>query len=258
MRRVLLVICMALASCSSTPGPRVVAPSAGEHAQLARTTSWQTIGVSVRGLAIEAVTLGRGQRRVLVIGGIHGNEREPAPAVEALRRHMAVFTPNATIRLIRDINPDGSIAGTRGNANGIDLNRNWPAVSFRAAGAHGAAPLSEPESRVLYTQVEEFRPDLIIVCHSAGNGPFVNFDGPAAELAERFAEAARATDRRWTVRPYMGYETPGSLGSYIGLDRGLPILTIEFAGGHDADLAKMALIDGVEAALETNGTRGPK
>lgn len=250
MHRVLVALVFGLASCSSTPGHRPAVPAPPAHTLPAQTTGWHPIGTSVRGRAIEAVTLGHGRCRVLIVGGIHGDEREPAPAVEALRRHLAVFVPSAKVLLIRDLNPDGSDARTRGNANGVDLNRNWPAVSFRPSAVHGPAPLSEPETRTLSAQLERWSPDVIIVCHAASDGPFVNFDGPAADLAERFARAARATDRRWTVRPYMGYETPGSLGSWFGLDRGLPILTIEFARGHEADLAKMALIDGVCAVLQ--------
>ncbi|GAB4385289.1 MAG: hypothetical protein Kow0022_10600 [Phycisphaerales bacterium] len=246
----LVALALGLASCSSTPGHRSAVPAQAAHPLPAQTTRWHPIGTSVRGRTIEAVALGHGRCCALIVGGIHGDEREPAPAVEALRRHLAVFVPGVRVVLIRDLNPDGSDAHTRGNANGVDLNRNWPAVSFRPSPGHGPAPLSEPETRTLAAQIERWSPDVIIVCHAAGDGPFVNFDGPAADLAERFAQAARTTDRRWTVRPYMGYETPGSLGSCFGLDRGLPILTIEFARGHEAELAKMALIDGVCAVLE--------
>lgn len=260
MRALLIMLCLVLGACSSSPamkpGREVGAGRFGEGrgAEVGELKStWQRIGTSVRGAPIEAAEFGEGPTRVLIVGGIHGDEDEGAKAVEALRRHLVVFPPRARVLFIRDVNPDGSAAGTRGNARGVDLNRNWPARSFAPGAAHGSAPLSEPESRVLHDQIETFDPHLMIVLHSARNGPFVNFDGPAGDVAERFAAAARESDRRWHVQPEMGYATPGSLGSYIGVDRGLPILTIEFARGHDAEMAKMALVDGVKAVMDGAG-----
>lgn len=246
----LILVCLVLGACSSSPTGRA-GREVGVGAEVAAARSgWRSIGTSVVGAPIEAAEFGSGPTRVLIVGGIHGDEAEAAPAVEALRRHLVVFPPRARVLLIRDLNPDGTQANTRGNAHGVDLNRNWPARSFQASLAHGSAPLCEPEARVLHEQIEAFDPHVMIVLHSARGGPFVNFDGPAMELAHRFAAAARASDHRWHVRPEMGYATPGSLGSYIGVDRGLPILTIEFARGHDAGLAKLTLVDGVTATLE--------
>ncbi len=262
MRTLLIVFCLMLVACSSSPTVRAERDAVSESVRDPRTAggesgfAWQTIGTSMRGAPIQAAEFGSGPTRVLIVGGIHGDEDEAIEAVEALRRHLVVFPPPARVLLVRDVNPDGSAAGTRGNSRGVDLNRNWPARSFRADGVHGPAPLSEVESRVLHAQIEQFAPNVMIVLHSARGGPFVNFDGPAGGLAERFAEAARATDARWRVQAEMGYATPGSLGSYIGIDRGLPILTIEFARGHEASLAKLALIDGVTATLEHAATSG--
>ena len=47
----------------------------------------------------------------------------------------------------------------------------------------------------------------------------------------------------------MGYSTPGSLGSFVGVDQGIPILTIEFEQGQAADSAWAALRLGLEALL---------
>ena len=64
-----------------------------------------------------------------------------------------------------------------------------------------------------------------------------------------FALAAARSDRRWRVVPEMGYPTPGSLGSYLGVDRGVPILTIEFERGGDPEASWAAMRDGVAAVL---------
>ncbi|MBK7403060.1 MAG: DUF2817 domain-containing protein [Phycisphaerales bacterium] len=217
---------------------------------------WEPVGRSVEGRPIEAVTLGSGARRVLLIGGIHGDEPEGGRTINAVAAYLGALRPDATIRIVRDLNPDGSAARTRTNARGVDLNRNWPARNFAPGGERGVAPLSEPETRILAAELEGFRPDLVLVCHAARNGPFVNFDGPAADLARSFAGAAARTDPRWRVVADMGYPTPGSLGSLVGVDRSVPILTIEFSRGHDPDAAWLAMREGLTAVLDP-GDRGP-
>lgn len=210
------------------------------------------IGRSVDHAPIVAEDHGRGRTRVYLIGLIHGDEPEGFATLDAvrpiLRRQAGVW-----VRLVPDMNPDGRVAGTRGNARGIDLNRNWPASNFTAHRRRGEAPLSEPESAAVHTDLTRFRPDVLIVLHSISRGgPFVNFDGPepAERLARVFVDAAAMTgDPRWRVVPSMGYPTPGSLGTYAGIDRGIPTLTIEFERGHDPDAARAASTAGMRAVL---------
>lgn len=216
----------------------------------ARSGGWQTIGASLQGRVIEATTVGRSGPRVLVVGSIHGNETEALGAVDALRAHVLVFEADrAVVRIVRDVNPDGSAVGARGNGRGVDLNRNWPASNFEPSPRHGAAALSEPESRVLWHEIGAFEPDVVVVCHSIARGPFVNYDGPAAELAAAFARAAARFDPRWRVEPDMGYATPGSMGSFLGRDRGIAILTVEFERGHDERSALHSLCAGLSAVI---------
>lgn len=194
--------------------------------------------------------------RVLIVGGIHGDEPEALAALPALRHALASSTI-ANVRLIQDINPDGSAHRTRTNARGVDLNRNWPTANFTPRARHGQSPLSEPESRLLSYHISDFAPSAIIVYHSARTGPFVNFDGPAEHLAQAFADAAKVGDPRWHVRASMGYPTPGSLGTWAGVEQRIPILTIEFARGHDPHLVTPALIHGTCAAIAALATRTP-
>ena len=186
--------------------------------------------------------------RVLIIGSIHGDEPEGLRALPHVQRAIEAV-PAVTIRIIEDANPDGTAHGTRTNARGVDLNRNWPTANFAAKARHGTSPLSEPESRFLYEQIREFAPTLIIVYHSARNGPFVNFDGPAEQHAAAFAHAAAVSDPRWHVRPSMGYPTPGSLGTWAGVEQQIPILTVEFDRNHDPEPVEHAIVAGTLAVL---------
>jgi murein peptide amidase A len=204
-----------------------------------------------------ATTLGNGPRRIYLIAGIHGNEPEGALVLdELIDLLLAGDVPSrCTLRIIHDMNPDGAAHATRYSGGGIDLNRNWPATNFRPSRRTGPEPLSEPETRLVHADLQAFAPELVIVFHSTPRGPFVNFDGPAGELAEAFAAAATAAaepyqEPAWRVVPSMGYPTPGSLGSWIGVDQQIPILTIEFDRGQDGASALRAAHAGMQAVTQ--------
>jgi protein MpaA len=245
MRAAGLLLTLALAACATT------APPAAEPGVTATPVHTDAIGRSHEGRALEATTLGRGPRRVYVIAGIHGDEPTGARLVARLLDWLAEpgRLDGASVRVVHDVNPDGNARGTRSNARAVDLNRNWPADNFSAGPERGARPLSEPETMSVHVDIGRFEPELLFVFHEAREGPFVNFDGPGEELAEAFAEAARAVDPRWRVVADMGYRTPGSLGSLFGVDGALPILTIEFERGGSADAAWPALQAGMDSIL---------
>jgi len=215
------------------------------------------IGRSIEGAPLVAENHGRGHHRVYLIGLIHGNEPEGFGAVDEIRRVLRDH-PGVRARLVPTMNPDGHAADSRGNARGVDLNRNWPASNFAPAPDRGPSPLSEPESEAVFADLMRFAPDLLIVMHSIRRGgPFVNFDGPepAGHLARAFAEAAAANDARWRVVPSMGYPTPGSLGTFAGVDLRIPILTIEFERGHGPEEARLATGAGLDAVLRALTSR---
>lgn len=196
------------------------------------TEDWEVVGTSVLGRPIRARTFGHGPRIVLFVGGIHGDEAEGAYTAEQLPAafEAAGLSPAVTLTILEDANPDGRAAGTRGNANGIDVNRNFPATNFDAANpTNGGTPLSQPESRALFGVVDRIQPNLVLVSHAWVGNQFINFDGPAQELAQRFsASSGLPVEASTEFAP-----TPGSLGSYVGRDRGIPVLTIEVLKGSD-------------------------
>lgn len=206
---------------------------------------WLELGSSREGRPLRALNLGTGGRRVAVIAGIHGTEQEGLRHVSEMIELLATLP--ATIRLYEDVNPDGTAAARRSTATGVDPNRNWPAENFVPKSTHGPRPLSEPGVGLVYRDLLRFDPDLVVVLHSTRRGPFVNFDGPANGFAERFAVAA---GQPWFAQPSMGYPTPGSLGSWFGLDRGRPILTVEFLRGAPAVETGPALLRGLRAVIQ--------
>jgi murein peptide amidase A len=106
--------------------------------------------------------------KLLVVGCIHGNECAGKAIVRKLRR--TTLPRDLDLWLVPDMNPDGSRAGTRQNARGVDLNRNF-SYRWRRMGERwdtyysGPRPFSEPESRAARDFVLAHRPDITIWYH---------------------------------------------------------------------------------------------
>jgi len=168
----------------------------------------------------------------LVLGGMHGAERTPtllcAEFVGWLEAHPEALT-SGQIVVAPLVDPDGFASRRRNNDNGVDLNRNYPATNWRRrADRHGPRPLSEPETRFVIEVMEVYAPAAIISVHA----PLacVNYDGPAEELARRMSQACGLP-----VRASVGYPTPGSFGSYAGVDKAIPTITLELRPGKAVD-----------------------
>ena len=182
---------------------------------------------SVLGRPLEVTVTGDGERTVLMLAGIHGDEAQGVDIARALAEEARQRPDllHARVVIMPAVNPDGLAAGTRGNARGVDLNRNYPTDNF-APGQPGdrfyggPQPASEPETRAVLAVIEEYRPDLIVALHA----PLacVNYDGPAQDQAAAFARAAGLP-----LEPDLGYATPGSLGTYYGREAGIPVITVE-------------------------------
>jgi len=186
----------------------------------------ELLGHSFEGREIRATVLGSGGQSVLIFAVIHGDEPLGAPLVERftaeLRRRPDLLGGRRVV-VIPVLNPDGLARGTRQNARGVDLNRNFAARNFSRSAERGPYPESEPESRILARAIRQFDPRRILAVHA----PFhcVNWDGPAGDLARRMASSSG-----YELRPSIGYPTPGSLGSYAGHDLGLATITLELPG----------------------------
>lgn len=148
-----------------------------------------TVGHSVQGRPIVATLNGdpAAPLQVLVFGSIHGNE--PA-GMRVARQLLASPVPrNAALRIVPSLNPDGVALGTRGNAHGVDLNRNFPYDWAPLGGGEYSGPhgLSEPESRAAWRLIRATEPDVTIWFHQ----PFGIVDrssGGDHRLERRFAQ----------------------------------------------------------------------
>ncbi len=183
---------------------------------------------SVRKRLIEVYEFGVGERCTLVIGGVHGNETAGVVLARALLnylRPLSIADFEGRVVLIPVANPDGFKASTRRNANQIDINRNFPTRNFRSHRLArrynpGRLAASEPETRAILKVADEYHPDLIITFH--GDLNCVNYDGPGAEVAARIGAG-----NGMPVMADLGYDTPGSLGTYFGRERNIPVITLE-------------------------------
>jgi predicted deacylase len=204
------------------------------------------IGESHDGRPLAVEYYGQRGPRVVIIGAIHGDERCTVVFGERLgERLQEGWADELGVRVtfVHVANPDGVALGTRANARGVDLNRNFPADNFVAGADGGPEPLSEPESRALHDLIDDTGPDAIITLHCCE--PMFDFDGPAAELAG--AMAAAMPDGLDFPVDRLG-ASPGSLGSWAGADRGIPVVTVEF--DWPAQTAYADQYDPVMAALE--------
>ena len=206
---------------------------------------WTTevIGRSVQGrdLVVHARPVAEPRHTVLVVGAVHGNEPVSPPTVRALVD--ADIAPDVELWLLPELNPDGVAAGTRCNANGVDLNRNFPWAWMPEDG--GPGPLSEPESAAAVALVDRIEPDLVVWVHQ----PY-GYVSSIATTDDRFEEAwAAGSGTR--VRPDVTQHGGGE--SWTALEAGLPSMLIEI----DTWLATPEQVDahraGFEAAVRALG-----
>lgn len=162
---------------------------------------------------------------IYLIAGVHGDEPEGVFVLDKLFSWLKSQNITQPIVVVPIVNPDGLALKTRVNGNAIDLNRNWPSSNWTSEYAEsrynpGITPLSEPENIFLYNLFRQFKPSIIFSFHTWH--PLLDHNLPAKEVAEYLARF-----NNYKVVDYIGYPTPGSLGSYVDEVLDCGIITYE-------------------------------
>lgn len=203
------------------------------RAVLGAFSSLGTLALSAAGFPIYGRRFGNNKKRILFLGGVHGNETEGVAATAGFFDEFCtsgkVEKLGSTLFFIPALNPDGVLHFSRHNGNGVDLNRNMPTRDWvkNSPGEKyysGPAAASEPETKLLLAVLEEFQPEFILSLHSWK--PMFNVNGPAHEYARKMA-----AELPYEITEDIGYPTPGSLGTYAGWERQIPTITFEIERG---------------------------
>ncbi len=138
---------------------------------------------------------------------------------------MRSYHHNLQITLIPCLNMDGMLALQRKNGASVDLNRNLPTLDWSPIAAKesyfpGKAPNSEPENQALVSYIDNFKPHFVLSLHSWH--PMLNTNGDCKRIAQVISSFTG-----YKITDDIGYPTPGSLGTYCGIERNIPTLTYE-------------------------------
>ena len=214
-------------------------------------------GYSVQGIPISYYAYGQGERRFLVVAGIHGGyEGNTTDLANQLVVHFAdnpeAVPGDASLFIITSMNPDGVARGRnadgRANANGVDLNRNFPSLNWVAnwdrdncwnqrpttGGPFGG---SEPETRAIMNLISAQHIDALISYHSAALGVFPGGE-PWEPASERLAGALSDA----TGYPYppidIGCHYTGTLADWAVENGVMAAVDMELSNHRDAEFKR--------------------
>lgn len=145
--------------------------------------------------------------KIILQGGLHGNERNAKKAVLTLARNICrnwrilggayeALRFGARLVIIPVANPSGENSGTRGNHNAVDLNRNfavnWDAVPEEAGTPYykGPSAASEAETKLLQS-LPVLHPDAcaILDSHEHAESMMFWYGTPTPSLVEPSVQA---------------------------------------------------------------------
>ena len=159
-------------------------------------------------------------KKLLVIGVFHGDEPQGEYFINSHLEKGNNPQKNTVFYI-----PRLNFENTRKNKNSVDLNRNFPTKNWikneiDSDYYSGERPNSEEETRFLVDLLFKNNFDAIITIHA----PYkvINYDGPAENLAKKISEFLP-----YPITNDIGYPTPGSFGTYCGIERNIPTITIE-------------------------------
>ncbi|QNM86401.1 DUF2817 domain-containing protein [Polaribacter pectinis] len=155
------------------------------------------IGTSEENRSIMQLKIGSGKKKILIWSQMHGNESTGTKAVfdlfncflNADKKEFTNILKECTLVFIPMLNPDGSQAYTRVNANNIDLNRD-------------AVDRVAKESKLLRSVLENFNPQFCFNLHDqrtifgvegTKNPATISFLAPSEEETREITEGRKQT-----------------------------------------------------------------
>lgn len=255
------------------PVPVVPAPVVVPVATVVKSS----IGTSVGGRAIEAFTYGTGEKKVTLIGGIHGGYEWNSvllayEMMDYFEANLSQIPAGVSVTIIPSLNPDAVfkvtskegrftqadvstdealLASARFNANGVDLNRNFdckwqPKSMWRSQEVSaGTSPMSEPESAALVNYVAGAKPNIVVFYHSQASAVYASLCEREILPATKSAHAAYAAGSGYRAEDsFDNYTITGDAGDWLA-KIGVPAISIELTNHSDTEFSKN--IAGVKA-----------
>ncbi len=179
----------------------------------------------MQGRPIVAWHLGEpGKRRIVLVSSMHGNEHATSQILARLRDGRR-YVRGIDLWVVPTYNPDGVARGTRRNARGVDLNRNYPYRWADLDGNYesGPRPGSEPETRAMMAFLTRVDPRRVISFHQPLHG--VDTDTKDAGFARRLARRLKLP----TTRLDCGGLCHGTMTMWFNHEFEGSALTVEYA-----------------------------
>ncbi len=212
-------------------------------------------GKSQSNLPIIGHRFGTNGPKLLLLGGVHGDEIEGVVLAQGLlEKFLLDFPYRLQLTLVPMFNLDGVLLRQRKNIRGVDLNRNLPTNDWTKDVLEeryypGPEANSESENQALVHWIQTEAPSLIFSFHSWK--PLLNTNGKCHREAEVISKLTG-----YKVEDSIGYPTPGCLGTYTGLERDIPTLTYEVERGLDSQSILNIHVPAVTEALKLVEERG--
>jgi hypothetical protein len=195
------------------------------------------IGYSVQGRQIPLIKIGTGNRYAIVDGSIHGNEKVGTFACLRIAELLIQYyrsdpywtsrLKEFTVLIIPVLNPDGFYHNIRENANGQNLNRQFPP---------GGAT-TEPEAWALRWLMGNCTPTVYITIHESGpeyplDMMLGNYEVGANKTLTRIA--MQEANKTFTELKHWGWYTEGGENVWIGkvdaiYSAGITSMTVAYA-----------------------------
>jgi murein peptide amidase A len=208
-------------------------------------------GQSMDGKPIEGFEIGNGSHTILLLGSIHGDEVGTTDLlnkfVEEIKSNPYLISKSKRLIVIPITNPDGYYDRTdKLNANGVNLNLNFPTSDWQEYGPEGTyagpEPFSEIESQVIKQVVEMYNPEVMISYHAMG-----------ALVTPENNDASVALGNWYIGKTgyeyYDGWDYPGTVTKWFSETYQKPALTVEITKYLESDWEKNkdALMDLISA-----------